>query len=288
MNVVKFVGYDSCSENKEKWAEFEKVLHQYNQVGRKAVHEYFEQNGVPPLPLLTRTNGLVESPFLNIYQYPQELDYDDVRPLPSNWVRVDTFGMGRYEHADEWPLLTQAFLNQPGKLIYFSLGTIGCCDVELVERLARILAKLPHKIIVSKGHLGDQIDLSDCSNVLGANFVPQLSILPWADLVITHGGNNTFTEAFALGKPMIVMPLFGDQFDNAQRVHETGWGLRMNPYCLTQDELILGVNRLLSDAKLKHRLQMAAQRVRDEHNLDKACDALERLPVDVNNNLARQ
>src|SRR5206468_8752105 len=108
-----------------------------------------------------------------------------------------------------------------GALIHLSLGSLGSADVPLMERLVESLAKTPHRYVVSKGPQHEAYELAP--NMAGAEFLPQVSVLPHVDLVITHGGNNTVTECMHHGKPMVVLPIFWDQHDNAQRVHETGF-----------------------------------------------------------------
>ena len=133
--------------------------------------------------------------------------------------------------------------NDPAsKLVYLSLGSLGSADVDLMRRLVAVLGTTRHRYIVSKGPLADEYELPD--NMWGAAQVPQTNVLPHVDLVITHGGNNTTTEAFHFGKPMIVLPLFWDQYDNAQRVHELGYGVRLDTYGFADDELTgaLGVD----------------------------------------------
>ena len=122
-----------------------------------------------------------------------------------------------------------------GALVYVSLGSLGSADVELMNRLVASLADTPHRYVVSLGPQHEQIELAP--NMTGAEFLPQPAILPQADLVITHGGNNTVTESIHFGKPMVVLPLFWDQYDNAQRVDEVGFGVRLPSYEFEDDEL---------------------------------------------------
>ena len=90
------------------------------------------------------------------------------------------------------------------------------------------LAKTEHRVVVSMGPLKDQMRLGP--RMYGDEFLPQPSILPQCDLLITHGGNNTVCEGFHFGLPMIGLPLFWDQYDNAQRLQETGFGARLPTY----------------------------------------------------------
>ena len=99
--------------------------------------------------------------------------------------------------------------------------------------------------------------------MVGAEFLPQTSVLPHVDAVITHGGNNTDTECMWFGKPMLVLPIFWDQHDNAQRVHETGYGVRVLDLRLRNaGELAAALDRVLADERLRARCAAAGERLR--------------------------
>jgi MGT family glycosyltransferase len=129
-----------------------------------------------------------------------------------------------------------------------------------MQRLVDVLGATEHRVIVSKGPQADLIELP--ANMWGEEFVPQPAILPLVDIVITHGGNNTTTESFHHGKPMIVLPLFWDQHANAQRVDELGLGRRLSTYSFDAAEMTKAIDALTSDTGLARRLSAMSARLK--------------------------
>ncbi len=224
--------------------------------------------GAPALPELEFIHSSSEA---NLYVFPAELDYTEARKLDSTWHRMDS----SVRDTDGEFTLPDVVKNRPSDsaLIYLSLGSLGSADVELMKRLISILGKTNHRFIVSKGPQHSSFEVAE--NMYGAEFLPQTKIIPQVDLVITHGGNNTVTEAIHFGKPMIVLPLFWDQYDNAQRVDETGFGVRLGTYSFAESELTEAIERLLSDVALKARLAAASARVQQSDGIKVGADVIE-------------
>ena len=259
-----FSGYPASS--KEGWADF---LAEYDRTHRpmwEQFNDWVVEQGAPALPDLE----FIAEGALNLYVYPRVLDYTDRRRLAPTWKRLES---SVRETDAEWAM-PDGFVDGH-KLIYFSLGSLGSADVELMRRVIAALAKTDHRYIVSKGPLHEEITLAD--NMIGAEFLPQTTIMPLVDLVITHGGNNTTTEAMHFGKPMIVLPLFWDQYDNAQRVHERGYGVRLDTYAFTDEQLHAAIERLLGDEELRDRLAKDSAEIRAADGLRVAAEAIEQI-----------
>lgn len=75
-----------------------------------------------------------------------------------------------------------------------------------MRKILSILAKSPHRFIVSMGQFGDQLELAD--NMWGKPYVDQMKVLQAVDLVIIHGGNNSMIDTLYYGGRLIVFPTF--------------------------------------------------------------------------------
>jgi len=260
-----FSGYSAS--DRDGWDEFRAEYQRTHRELWSDFDAFMRENGAAPLPDL---EFIHESPVLNLFLYPEEADYPRARPLGPTWQRLDSCVRAT---EDDWTEL-EDFAGD-GALVYLSLGSLGSADVELMRRLVATLAGSSHRFVVSKGPQHDQYELAD--NMRGEEFLPQTTILPHVDLVITHGGNNTVTECFHFGKPMIVLPLFWDQYDNAQRVEEIGRGVRLPTYAFEDDELRGAVDRLLADTALRERMAREGEAIRGNDGKTRAADLIEAL-----------
>ena len=265
-----FSGYPVTDQS--RWASYWAAYRDAHAELHAGFDAFCQERGAPPLPEL---EFMFESAWLNLYLYPDELDYSRARPLGDTWHNLQASVRG----TDAPYALPDALRDGNGPLLYLSLGSLGSADVELMRSLIAELADSPYRVIVSKGPQHDQFELA--GNMAGAEFLPQTRVLPQVDLVITHGGNNTVTESLYFGKPMVVLPLFWDQYDNAQHVHDTGFGVRLDTYGHTREQLTGAVDSLLADGGLKQRLAAISARLQAAPGTERAAQHIEQLVTEA-------
>ncbi len=98
-------------------------------------------------------------------------------------------------------------------------------------------------------------------------WVPQAEALADATLVVCHGGSGTTLGALAAGLPLVLVPMFADQFENARTIAAAGAGLIAEP-----DGLRAAIETVLTEPAYRQ----AAGRIADE--LRSAPDPLSVLP----------
>ena len=96
-------------------------------------------------------------------------------------------------------------------------------------------------------------------------------------LFITHGGFKSYAEAAYHGKPMIVLPVFVDQFHNAAAIQDKGLGIRMEMPSFTPEELVYNIERIITDPVYLDRSKQFATLLRD-----RPLDAKDRVAFWVN------
>ena len=232
----------------------------------KPIHEKFNkfisECGEQPYPL---GEFFEASPHLNLLLYPEPVKFKRQNALDPNKFQY-LHGCVRNEKEYIVPTFNK---NNDGKLIYLSFGSLGSGDTDLLKRLINVLAKTDHRILVNVGDYKEEYtDIPD--NIHIDSWYPQPSVIPQCDLVIHHGGNNSFTECLYFGVPAIIMPYVWDGHDNATRVHETKHGLKMHRADWDDDLLINNINFLLNDEQIKQNLLNTSEFMQSDNGSSKA------------------
>ena len=114
----------------------------------------------------------------------------------------------------------------------------------------------------------------------GAATVPQTKVIPQVDLVITHGGNNTTTEAMHFGKPMIVLPALLGPVRQRPARPRARLRLRLPTYAFTDADLLEAVDRLLADTDLRARMDAVGADIRARDGLRQGAELIEQVGLE--------
>ena len=259
-----------CGESDRAcWEAFETEFRRLIRPCHERYNKFLVAAGHGPYPL---GQFFEASPNLNLLLYPKPLAFRRRRPLdPARFQYLE--GCVRQEGTYEVPEFER---HHDKPLIYLSYGSLGAADVELIKRQIDLIGRLPYRALVNVGdYLETYTDLP--GNVRVSSFFPQPAVLPHCDIVVHHGGNNTFNEALYFAKPALILPFCWDGLDNATRIQETGYGLQLPRYGWADDEFASALTRLLGDRGMRERLERVSAHMRSADGRRKAARLIDGL-----------
>jgi len=129
----------------------------------------------------------------------------------------------RYHEPRETPVpLPDWWRGASSPLIYMTFGTVlGYMSIaaETYRVALSAVQRMNARVLLTVGRRFDASTLRPVpANVRVEPWIDQARVLHAADLVVCHGGSGTTLAALAAGIPLVMVPLFADQFVNARRI----------------------------------------------------------------------
>ncbi|XP_074857755.1 UDP-glucuronosyltransferase 1A7-like isoform X3 [Carettochelys insculpta] len=198
------------------------------------------QRDVTMLDLLNASVWLMRYDF--VFEFP--------RPVMPNMVFVGGI------NCDESKSLSEEFesiVNASGEhgFVVFSLGSmISQIPMNKAEMFAEAFGTIPQTVF---WRYTGQTPPNLANNTKLVKWLPQNDLLahPKARAFITHGGSHGIYEGICNGVPMVLMPLFGDQMDNAKRIESRGAGVTLNVLEITAEDMSDALNTVIYNKSYK-------------------------------------
>ena len=189
-------------------------------------------------------------------------------PLPANLryvgtiVEADAFARWDPPAGDEKPW------------VLVSLSTLPQGQAPVMRSVLEAIAGLPIRAVVTLGPALAQESFDTPTNVQLEAFVPHEAVLPHVSAVITQCGLGTISKVLDHGRPMVCLPVLGDQPSNAARIARLGAGLRL-PRDATPAAIGKAVRRVLDESTFRVAAENYAHSIEGEDPRRVVVDELE-------------
>ncbi|XP_076239973.1 UDP-glycosyltransferase UGT5 [Calliopsis andreniformis] len=150
-------------------------------------------------------------------------------------------------------------------VLYFNLGSMVKASTMPQEKLTillKVLDSLPRKIIWKWET--DDVPLKS-SNVMIKKWLPQYDIMnhPNVKVFFGHGGLLGVSEGAYCGVPMLLMPLYGDQYQNAIAAQARGAALLLSFTEFTEQSLRHALDELFNNTMYAENARKLSKAYRD-------------------------
>lgn len=166
----------------------------------------------------------------------------------------------------------EAFLAAGPAPIVFTLGTFAVHGagnfydeaVEIARRLGRRAVMLTGRESESRGD----------GQIHWCSYARHSKLFPRSAAIVHHGGVGTTGQAMRAGKPQLVVPHMGDQFDHGNRIARRGLGYALSDDRFTADRATPLLRALLDDDRFAARARAVAGAIAAESGAEAAATAI--------------
>jgi UDP:flavonoid glycosyltransferase YjiC (YdhE family) len=178
-------------------------------------------------------------------------------------------------HGGELPEIATGWDDRP--LVYVTFGTV-MNDPELLRRVLTEVTAFDVRVIATVGPGRDPAEVGEVAdNVHMTSYVPQGSLFPHCDVVISHAGSGTFLGAYAHGIPQLCLPRGADQFLNADAAADIGAAISIEPDAVDAASIRAAVSDLLMSSSYRSVAREIAAEIAAMPSADDVAAELEQL-----------
>ena len=160
-------------------------------------------------------------------------------------------------------------------VVYVSFGSFLSVRGDVLARVVGALQGLDVRVAIATGSTSPKELGPVPASWFVRGFLPQVTLLRRAALAISHGGNNSVTEAITSGVPLLLLPFSTDQFAGAAAVEAAGFGAALDPNSASVAELRAAAVSLLSlRGETRHRLDRLSSSMTVHAGPERAFEAL--------------